>query len=141
MKTCCKCGKQVISGHIVCGECHGGHTITLRYFADQLAEEIVMDYKDTCSFCNRGECDSQQSGLTCRRNVKDFLLAKIEDYGRNLKDDLDKYSEQIAFLDSLHIPAETHMEAIRDKFGLAFPQMNDFQRSAILSLWDDTRAG
>jgi GTP-sensing pleiotropic transcriptional regulator CodY len=138
MKSCCECGKLVMSGYIVCPECHSGHELTLRYYIDQLAEEIVADNPSMCSFCARGECDCQQSGFTCRRNIKTFLLRKIPDYEDNLKRELETHVEQIAFLDALHMSMETDKDDITESFMTAYPQLTEHQRIAILMLWYDT---
>ena len=50
MKSCCKCGKEVSSGFVVCNECSEKTAIPLRYYIDQLAEEIVLDHPDTMCF-------------------------------------------------------------------------------------------
>lgn len=84
MKSCCKCGKSLLSAHILCTECKDSDSLPLRYYIDQLAEEIVLDHAGMCSFCVWDECDHQQSGLTCRNGVKEYLIGKIETYAYNL---------------------------------------------------------
>lgn len=88
MKSCCKCGKSLLSGHILCSECKDNNELPLGYYIDQLAEEIVLEHPEAmCSLCVIRDCDRQQSGLTCRHHVKGFLVSKIETYAENQRTD------------------------------------------------------
>ncbi|MDR1131263.1 MAG: hypothetical protein LBL15_02460, partial [Oscillospiraceae bacterium] len=95
--------------------------------------------QDLCAFCVKGSCDSQQSGLTCRHFIKTFLLGKIKTYEHHLKKSLEEHAGQYAFLDCLRASRD-NTAPVRDKLAAAFPQMNDYQLAAILSVWEDTLA-
>lgn len=87
MKSCCKCGEPLVSGHILCGGCKaaGDADLPLTYYIDRLAEDITLEYMGMCDLCVHKRCDSQQSGLTCRRGVKAYLLSLIPGYEETLR--------------------------------------------------------
>ena len=138
MKSCCKCGKSLLSGYILCSECKEVNSLPLRYYIDQLAEDIVLEHPNRCSFCIRGSCDNQQSGLTCRYGVKEFLVGKIKPYSDNLEASLVMYKDHYALLDGLN--SENCISDAENRLEEAFPGLSEYNAHAILSTWKDIRS-
>lgn len=80
MPNCMICKKPVTTGYVICGACAGEY-VTLSYFIDRLAEDIVLDERiPTCGMCVIGDCSSQVNGVTCRNGIKTWLLNKVKEY-------------------------------------------------------------
>ena len=84
MKKCCKCGKPVETGYIICSQCNDSKGITLDYYIDQLAELITTEYLGMCSLCIYHGC-GQQSGLVCRKGVSAYLTGLITKFEQEKK--------------------------------------------------------
>jgi len=108
-------------------------TIPLNYYIDQLAEYIVLDAEaNMCGLCIHGECNSQQSGLTCRYGVKAFLQGKSGDFADVLQMDL---RHNRAYYDYLKGFSGEPIDVARDALLSGFSELTDIRASAIVLTW------
>lgn len=86
MPSCMICKKRAYSGYVLCPHCAkllegDSLSLELAFVLDRLAEEVVGNESiSACSMCEKGECDSQVSGLACRANVRNWLMSKARGY-------------------------------------------------------------
>jgi len=140
MKQCCKCGEGVVSGFIICKECHENSDAPLMFYIDQLAEDITLNYPlASCKLCIRGSCDSQQSGLTCRGGVKAFLMSRIKEYADNFKTAVEENKRYFDYLDRESVTKPIDRITSQHALIQAFPELNEFHARAVISIWRDIR--
>lgn len=109
------------------------HILMLEYFMDQLAEAIVLDPLDAmCSFCIRGSCDHQVSGLTCRNGVKAWLLERRTSYEDGLTAEIQK---QFDYLDQLRASNETNLYGAVPYLHKQFPHWSLEWCGTVLAFW------
>lgn len=137
MPNCMICKKPVTTGYVVCGACAGEY-VTLNYFIDRLAEDIVLDERiPTCGMCVIGDCSSQVSGVTCRNGIKTWLLNKVKEYAGDMPVREEQY---FAFLDRLRVSGCDIAQA-RQRLEQAFPHLKRCVNGtdAILCAWQHRR--
>lgn len=141
MKSCCKCGKELLSGLIVCRECSNINEVPLRYYKDQLAEEFVLEYSlPCCELCIYHEsCVQKQSGLTCRNGVKTFLVDKINYYSAKLKADIERNKQYYDLLDCKYNGNSAVIDDMLQTLMVQNPGLNVYQARAIVFTWFDIR--
>lgn len=86
MPSCMICKKRAYSGYVLCPHCaksleDDSLSPEVAFVLDRLAEEVAGNESiSACSMCEKGACDSQISGLTCRAGVKSWLVSKAMGY-------------------------------------------------------------
>ena len=138
MPNCMICKKPATTGYVVCGACAGEY-VTLNYFIDRLAEDLVLDEKvQMCSMCVIGGCEGQVSGMTCRNGVKTWLLNKVKAYAGDMPVREEQY---FAFLDRLRVSG-CEISQARERLEQAFPHLKRCVdgADAILCAWQRHRA-
>lgn len=113
-------------------------TISLNYFIDRLAEDLVLkEVAELCSMCVIGGCNSQVSGITCRNGIKTWLLNKVKEYAGDMPAREERY---FAFLDRIRLSG-CEIPQARQQLERAFPHLKRSVAGAdaIICAWQRLR--